>query len=279
MKNYQIYLIFCIAVLPAIFFRDFFFSEMPFLFAAEKLASSGLLTPEVKEMILPPAGNLLTLSGVKSATGSFSVSAVSLCALVFSIINAEIVYQIMARQFSAKVGCISQWCFLLISLFAFFNIRFDMILVFLLLSVIGVCWLVYRTISKKGFALQTTSKELPKPFRFFAYGVFAIVFLLGLALPKINRQMSPQTICKKITALNEEENKITVVFCHNIPNLKDFKLFLTQPMSEIKELNDLLAVYPNSVLLFKENAGITSGLIIGKKVERFGKYYLVDLRY
>lgn len=279
MKNYQIYLIFCIAVLPAIFFRDFFFSEMPFLFAAEKLASSGLLTPEVKEMILPPAGNLLTLSGVKSATGSFSVSAVSLCALVFSIINAEIVYQIMARQFSAKVGRISQWCFLMISLFAFFNIRFDMILVFLLLSVIGVCWLVYRTISKKGFALQTTSKELPKPFRFFAYGVFAIVFLLGLALPKINRQMSPQTICKKITALNEEENKITVVFCHNIPNLKDFKLFLTQPMSEIKELNDLLAVYPNSVLLFKENAGITSGLIIGKKVERFGKYYLVDLRY
>jgi hypothetical protein len=279
MKNYQIYLIFCIAVLPAIFFRDFFFSEMPFLFAAEKLASSGLLTPEVKEMILPPAGNLLTLSGVKSATGSFPVSAVSLCALVFSIINAEIIYQIMARQFSGKVGLISQWCFLMISLFAFFNIRFDMILVFLLLSVIGVCWLVYRTISKKGFALQTTSKELPKPFRFFAYGVFAIVFLLGLALPKINRQMSPQTICKKITALNEEENKITVVFCHNIPNLKDFKLFLTQPMSEIKELNDLLAVYPNSVLLFKENAGITSGLIIGKKVERFGKYYLVDLRY
>lgn len=279
MKNYQIYLIFCIAVLPAIFFRDFFFSEMPFLFAAEKLASSGLLTPEVKEMILPPAGNLLTLSGVKSATGSFPVSAVSLCALVFSIINAEIIYQIMARQFSGKVGRISQWCFLLISLFAFFNIRFDMILVFLLLSVIGVCWLVYRTISKKGFALQTTSKELPKPFRFFAYGVFAIVFLLGLALPKINRQMSPQTICKKITALNEEENKITVVFCHNIPNLKDFKLFLTQPMSEIKELNDLLAVYPNSVLLFKENAGITSGLIIGKKAERFGKYYLVDLRY
>jgi hypothetical protein len=279
MKNYQIYLIFCIAVLPAIFFRDFFFSEMPFLFAAEKLASSGLLTPEVKEMILPPAGNLLTLSGVKSATGSFPVSAVSLCALVFSIINAEIIYQIMARQFSGKVGRISQWCFLIISLFAFFNIRFDMILVFLLLSVIGVCWLVYRTISKKGFALQTTSKELPKPFRFFAYGVFAIVFLLGLALPKINRQMSPQTICKKITALNEEENKITVVFCHNIPNLKDFKLFLTQPMSEIKELNDLLAVYPNSVLLFKENAGITSGLIIGKKVERFGKYYLVDLRY
>jgi hypothetical protein len=279
MKNYQIYLIFCIAVLPAIFFRDFFFSEMPFLFAAEKLASSGLLTPEVKEMILPPAGNLLTLSGVKSATGSFPVSAVSLCALVFSIINAEIICQIMARQFSGKVGRISQWCFLMISLFAFFNIRFDMILVFLLLSVIGVCWLVYRTISKKGFALQTTSKELPKPFRFFAYGVFAIVFLLGLALPKINRQMSPQTICKKITALNEEENKITVVFCHNIPNLKDFKLFLTQPMSEIKELNDLLAVYPNSVLLFKENAGITSGLIIGKKVERFGKYYLVDLRY
>lgn len=279
MKNYQIYLIFCIAVLPAIFFRDFFFSEMPFLFAAEKLASSGLLTPEVKEMILPPAGNLLTLSGVKSATGSFPVSAVSLCTLVFSIINAEIIYQIMARQFSGKVGRISQWCFLMISLFAFFNIRFDMILVFLLLSVIGVCWLVYRTISKKGFALQTTSKELPKPFRFFAYGVFAIVFLLGLALPKINRQMSPQTICKKITALNEEENKITVVFCHNIPNLKDFKLFLTQPMSEIKELNDLLAVYPNSVLLFKENAGITSGLIIGKKVERFGKYYLVDLRY
>lgn len=279
MKNYQIYLIFCIAVLPAIFFRDFFFSEMPFLFAAEKLASSGLLTPEVKEMILPPAGNLLTLSGVKSATGSFPVSSVSLCALVFSIINAEIIYQIMARQFSGKVGRISQWCFLLISLFAFFNIRFDMILVFLLLSVIGVCWLVYRTISKKGFALQTTSMELPKPFRFFAYGVFAIVFLLGLALPKINRQMSPQTICKKITALNEEENKITVVFCHNIPNLKDFKLFLTQPMSEIKELNDLLAVYPNSVLLFKENAGITSGLIIGKKVERFGKYYLVDLRY
>jgi hypothetical protein len=279
MKNYQIYLIFCIAVLPAIFFRDFFFSEMPFLFAAEKLASSGLLTPEVKEMILPPAGNLLTLSGVKSATGSFPVSAVSLCALVFSIINAEIIYQIMARQFSGKVGLISQWCFLMISLFAFFNIRFDMILVFLLLSVIGVCWLVYRTISKKGFVLQTTSKELPKPFRFFAYGVFAIVFLLGLALPKINRQMSPQTICKKITALNEEENKITVVFCHNIPNLKDFKLFLTQPMSEIKELNDLLAVYPNSVLLFKENAGITSGLIIGKKVERFGKYYLVDLRY
>jgi hypothetical protein len=252
---------------------------MPFLFAAEKLASSGLLTPEVKEMILPPAGNLLTLSGVKSATGSFPVSAVSLCTLVFSIINAEIIYQIMARQFSGKVGRISQWCFLMISLFAFFNIRFDMILVFLLLSVIGVCWLVYRTISKKGFALQTTSKELPKPFRFFAYGVFAIVFLLGLALPKINRQMSPQTICKKITALNEEENKITVVFCHNIPNLKDFKLFLTQPMSEIKELNDLLAVYPNSVLLFKENAGITSGLIIGKKVERFGKYYLVDLRY
>ena len=279
MKNYQIYLIFCIAVLPAIFFRDFFFSEMPFLFAAEKLASSGLLTPEVKEMILPPAGNLLTLSGVKSATGSFPVSAVSLCALVFSIINAEIIYQIMARQFSGKVGRISQWCFLMISLFAFFNIRFDMILVFLLLSVIGVCWLVYRTISKKGFALQTTSKELPKPFRFFAYGVFAIVFLLGLALPKINRQMSPQTICKKITALNEEENKITVVFCHNIPNKKDFKLFLSQPMDEITELNDLLAVYPNSVLLFKENAGITSGLIIGKKVERFGKYYLVDLRY
>lgn len=279
MKNYQIYLIFCIAVLPAIFFRDFFFSEMPFLFAAEKLASSGLLTPEVKEMILPPAGNLLTLSGVKSATGSFPVSAVSLCALVFSIINAEIIYQIMARQFSGKVGRISQWCFLMISLFAFFNIRFDMILVFLLLSVIGVCWLVYRNISKKGFALQTTSKELPKPFRFFAYGVFAIVFLLGLALPKINRQMSPQTICKKITALNEEENKITVVFCHNIPNKKDFKLFLSQPMDEITELNDLLAVYPNSVLLFKENAGITSGLIIGKKVERFGKYYLVDLRY
>ena len=279
MKNYQIYLIFCIAVLPAIFFRDFFFSEMPFLFAAEKLASSGLLTPEVKEMILPPAGNLLTLSGVKSATGSFPVSAVSLCALVFSIINAEIIYQIMARQFSGKVGRISQWCFLMISLFAFFNIRFDMILVFLLLSVIGVCWLVYRTISKKGFTLQTTSMELPKPFRFFAYGVFAIVFLLGLALPKINRQMSPQTICDRINELNEEDNKINVVFCHNIPNKKDFKLFLTQPMSEIKELNDLLAVYPNSVLLFKENAGITSGLIIGKKVERFGKYYLVDLRY
>jgi hypothetical protein len=233
----------------------------------------------VKERILPPAGNLLTLSGVKSATGSFPVSAVSLCALVFSIINAEIIYQIMARQFSGKVGRISQWCFLMISLFAFFNIRFDMILVFLLLSVIGVCWLVYRTISKKGFALQTTSKELPKPFRFFAYGVFAIVFLLGLALPKINRQMSPQTICKKITALNEEENKITVVFCHNIPNKKDFKLFLSQPMDEITELNDLLAVYPNSVLLFKADAGITSGLIIGKKVERFGKYYLVDLRY
>ena len=279
MKNYQIYLIFCIAVLPAIFFRDFSFSEMPFLFAAEKLASSGLLTPEVKEMILPPAGNLLTLSGVKSATGSFPVSAISLCALVFSIINAEIIYQIMARQFSGKVGRISQWCFLLISLFAFFNIRFDMILVFLLLSVIGVCWLVYRTISKKGFALQTTSMELPKPFRFAAYGVFAIVFLLGLALPKLNRQMSPQTICDRINELNEEDNKINVVFCHNIPNLKDFKLFLTQPMSEIKELNDLLAVYPNSILLFKENAGITSGLIIGKKVERFGKYYLVDLRY
>lgn len=279
MKNYQIYLFFCLAALPAIFLRDFSFSEMPFLFAAEKLASSGLLTPEVKEMILPPIGNILTLSGVQSASGSFPVHAVSLCALVFSIINAEIVYQIMARQFSAKVGRISQWLFLLISLFAFFNIRFDMILVFLLLSFMGVCWLAYRHFSKKGFALQSTNTELSKPFRFAAYGVFAIVFLLGLALPKLNRQISPQTICDRINELNEEDNKINVVFCHNIPNKKDFKLFLSQPMDEITELNDLLAVYPNSVLLFKENAGITSGLIIGKKVERFGKYYLVDLRY
>lgn len=278
-KNYSLYLIYCIALLPAMLFRNFTFSEMPFLFAAQKLSASGILSPEIKEMTFPPIGNMLTLSSSYSSFGSFSTFSIQFCALLFSVINAEIIFQICARQFSQKTGGIARCIFLLLSIFAFFNLQVDMILAFLIIALIALIWLAFRIFTKKGFVAQTDNGELPKFVKYAAYTIFALTFLFGLILPKINPNISYQPICERILELDDENNKINVIYCHGVTNHKEFKMFLKKPMADLNELNDLLAVVPNSVLVFQENTGIAIGLTLGKKIEKFGKYHLVDLRF